>query len=102
MLNAECYLLLLPARCSRFGEFIARLPANQRWLVGCEPSQSDAEARHHGIAAKVHLWIVFVSWLMVALGDKVFGLLQAPLAIVVLDIWRPRQWRTPERLRAPS
>src|SRR5208283_1465930 len=64
-LDDKLLAALLIASCPRFGEFVPGLPANQRWLVGREPSQRDTEARRHRVAAKIHLRIIFVARLVV-------------------------------------
>src|SRR5208283_1882744 len=83
-LDDKLLAALLIASCPRFGEFVPGLPANQRWLVGREPSQRDTEARRHRVAAKIHLRIIFVARLVVALRDEFLGLVQTPLGSVAL------------------
>src|SRR5271157_4790267 len=82
VVTANCWLLI--ASCPRFGELVSGLPPNECWLVRREPSQGNAEARHNGTAAKIHLRIIFVAWLVVPLGNEFLRLIETPLAIMAL------------------
>ena len=81
MLNACRWLL---TTVSRLGEFVARLPSDQRRLIRSLPSQCDSELRHHCIATEIHLRMIFVARLMVVLRDIVLRLLLTPFAVMIL------------------
>src|SRR5580704_17400360 len=71
---------------SRGFELVAFLPADELGKAGRFPAQSEAEARHGGVADEIHLGMVFIAWLVIVLLDVFFILREAPGFVVPFEL----------------
>src|ERR1700739_2388285 len=65
-------------------EFISRQPQRLGRSPGCLLTQDKAKLRHQRVPAKIHVWLVFIGWLMITMVHKIFCLRLAPSGVVAL------------------
>src|SRR5579884_1582671 len=80
-ISQRCGLQLLTF-LSRCLEFISRLPADFFRQRHRFPPENESKLRHFGVTAEVHIWPVFIRWLMIAVRYKILHLLLAPFRIM--------------------
>src|SRR5258708_34496415 len=80
--NAVSLRMRCLALFSRSLEFVAGNPACQHWQPCRLRSEPEPESGDHGVAGKIHVWAVFITWLVIPMRSEILGLFVAPLCVV--------------------
>src|SRR5215471_971802 len=75
----------LQAGQTRFFELVAFFPADFGGLIGGLPTQGESEAGDGGVGGPVEAGTIFVVGLVIAFGDVLVPLRQAPGGVVALE-----------------